>query len=77
MIEINQQRIAGFVILQISGRIDSLTAQTVEQYLGNLSESGERTIVIDFTRISYISSAGLRILLLFKGISTSSLCLNR
>jgi anti-anti-sigma factor len=66
MIEINQQRIAGFVILQISGRIDSLTAQTVEQYLGNLSESGERTIVIDFTRISYISSAGLRILLLFQ-----------
>jgi anti-anti-sigma factor len=66
MIEINQQRIAGLVTLQINGRIDSLTAQTVEQYLENLSESGERTVVIDFTRISYISSAGLRVLLLFQ-----------
>jgi len=66
MIEINPQRIAGVVTLQIIGRIDSLTAQTVEQYLENLSESGERTIVIDFTRISYISSAGLRVLLLFQ-----------
>ena len=66
MIEINPQHIAGVVTLQIIGRIDSLTSQTVQQYLENLTESGERKIVIDFTQINYISSAGLRILLLFQ-----------
>jgi len=66
MIEINPQHIAGVVTLQIIGRIDSLTSQTVQQYLENLTESGKRKIVIDFTQINYISSAGLRILLLFQ-----------
>lgn len=66
MIEINPQRSAGLITLQIIGRIDSLTAQTVQQYLENLTESGERKIVIDFTRINYISSAGLRVLLLLQ-----------
>jgi len=41
-----------------------MTAQTIQQYLENLTENGARKIVIDFTQINYISSAGLRILLL-------------
>ncbi|MFA7709522.1 MAG: STAS domain-containing protein [Candidatus Neomarinimicrobiota bacterium] len=66
MLEIEQQRNAGLLILRIDGRIDSLTAQTVQQCLENLIEAGERQIVVDFSRISYISSAGLRVLLLFQ-----------
>lgn len=66
MLEIHQQRSAGLVTVQINGRVDSMTAQEVQQYLDNLTATGERKIVIDFTQISYISSAGLRILLLFQ-----------
>jgi len=66
MLEIDQQLTAGRVVLRINGRIDSMTAQTVQQYLENLTEAGERQIIVDFSRINYISSAGLRVFLLFQ-----------
>lgn len=66
MLEINRLQTAELVVLQITGRIDSMSAQTAQQYLDDLTETGERKIVIDFSRINYISSAGLRIFLLFQ-----------
>jgi anti-anti-sigma factor len=66
MIDISQRHSDGLVTVRIEGRIDSLTSQTIQQYLENLTESGERRIILDFSQINYISSAGLRILLLIQ-----------
>lgn len=47
--------------VSISGRLDTTTAPELEKELQNLEGVGE--LVLDFSALEYISSAGLRILL--------------
>ncbi len=49
--------------LQLSGRFDGLSATDIEKKLDSMILDGEREIIMDLTGISYISSAGLRVLL--------------
>jgi len=51
-------------ILAGSGRIDALTAPQLDEQLKALHASGARTIVFDMANVAYISSSGLRVLLL-------------
>jgi anti-sigma B factor antagonist len=53
----------GVVILGVQGRLDASNADTVEQRLLALIAAGERRLVIDCAQLDYISSAGLRVLL--------------
>ncbi len=45
----------------LDGRLDTITSPDLEQALTDLA--GVKHLVLDFTKISYISSAGLRVLL--------------
>lgn len=47
-------------IVSVTGRIDSATAPEFDTALKGLLERGRRKIVLDFTALDYISSAGLR-----------------
>lgn len=51
-------------ILGLRGRMDSITAQTVEQQLLSLIERGNHHLVVDCAQLAYISSAGLRVFLM-------------
>ena len=44
-------------------KLDTGTAPQASQALAGLLEQGARRIVVDFTDVSYVSSAGLRVLL--------------
>lgn len=46
----------------ISGRVDTTTAPELEKAL-NANLDGVSALVLDFTNVAYISSAGLRVLL--------------
>ncbi len=61
--EINVERENGTLIAQVAGRVDSANARQFEQ---GLSEAigDDRNVIIDFGGLSYISSSGLRVLLL-------------
>lgn len=48
--------------LAVSGRLDTMTAPDLEAEL-NQSLSGAESLVLDFEKLDYISSAGLRVLL--------------
>ena len=51
------------LILSLSGRLDNLAAQ---EFVGTITqhiESGEHNILIDFSKLTYLSSSGLRVLL--------------
>ncbi len=61
--DIEQEKSGGAFVVAPSGRIDSTTSDTLDQALSRALEGGERRIVVDFARVSYISSAGLRVLL--------------
>lgn len=61
--EIRKETINGVAILAPVGRIDSNTAREVEEVLLPLFDEGG-PILVDFEALTYISSAGLRVLLL-------------
>jgi anti-anti-sigma factor len=50
-------------IIAFAGNLDSATAPAAQQALDGILAGGVRTLVIDFTGLDYISSAGLRVLL--------------
>ncbi|MEA4927693.1 MAG: STAS domain-containing protein [Candidatus Limiplasma sp.] len=45
----------------LDGRLDTITSPDLEQALADLA--GVKHLVLDFSKITYISSAGLRVLL--------------
>ncbi len=52
-----------FLSLEISGRLDAMTAPTAEAELARAVDAGDGRLVLDLSGLDYISSAGLRILL--------------
>jgi anti-sigma B factor antagonist len=48
----------------ITGRIDSATSKELETKLIPMINSGIRKLVVDFAKVDFISSAGLRVMLL-------------
>ena len=50
------------LVLEITGRLDTVTAPTLDKAINeNLSET--KSLILDFNGLEYISSAGLRVLL--------------
>jgi anti-anti-sigma factor len=61
--EIIEQTTDGVVVLTLAGRLDALTADGVrERLLAGVGSAAPR-LVLDFARLTYVSSAGLRVLL--------------
>lgn len=50
-------------ILSIEGRLDSNTAQNLEATLGQSEVRDAASLVLDLSKLDYVSSAGLRVLL--------------
>jgi len=57
------QKLANATVAKLIERIDSLSSRDVESTLQNIIAGGARNIICDFTATKYISSAGLRVLL--------------
>ncbi len=51
------------VIVCPVGRVDGNTVGVLENAIRDQLDAGEKTLVFDFTALNYISSAGLRVLL--------------
>jgi anti-sigma B factor antagonist len=62
--QITEQKSAGVVTLRLSGKLDTTTAPAFEEKILGRIESGERHVVIDLAQLDYISSAGLRVMML-------------
>ena len=60
---INKTQENGKTMLFLKGRLNTATMPQFQQALMQAFEEG-REIVVDFNRLTYISSAGLRVLLL-------------
>jgi anti-sigma B factor antagonist len=50
-------------IVTVSGHLDATTASQLESILMNAYDSGSRLFLLECSRLTYVSSAGLRILL--------------
>jgi len=51
-------------IVHVTGRIDSATSETFGNEIGRIIETGTRQLLLDFTHVPYINSAGLRVILI-------------
>ncbi|MFN8484593.1 MAG: STAS domain-containing protein [Anaerolineae bacterium] len=61
--DITTREMKRVVLVAPSGRIDHQTAPELQKVLNELIESGHFKIVVDMENVTYISSAGLRVLL--------------
>jgi anti-anti-sigma factor len=58
------ENVGGTLVVQPSGRLDSNTSPAFEKHLVGHLDQGAMAVVIDFAQLEYISSAGLRVLLM-------------
>lgn len=62
-LKIELENIENRVILRIDGRIDAASAPLLERKLISLIDEDHLHLVLDFSEVAYLSSAGMRVLL--------------
>ena len=60
---VSEARTSGALVLGLFKRLDSTTARAVEERILGAVDAGDHRLVLDLTQLDYISSAGLRVLL--------------
>ena len=61
--EIAKKEVGAVAVVAVTGNLDTNTAPVAQAYLDRVVEEGGTKILLDFTNLGYISSAGLRVLL--------------
>ena len=65
--QLTQERYGDALVLNIAGRVDNSTTDglksTLDEYVAGCRAGGDR-LVLDFSKVDYISSVGLRVLML-------------
>ena len=62
--QVTPERSGGALVLKTKGRIDGTNAHTFHEDIKKIVTPDDKTIVLDLEELEYISSAGLRIILL-------------
>lgn len=62
--EVGQEKVGEVLVITPEGTIDSRTAPRFERAALDALGKGERRIVVDFAKVDFTSSAGLRVLLM-------------
>lgn len=65
VLEIQKQKGDGHNQLSLSGRLDAFGSRTLEDELQDQLKNGHYNIVLNFREVSYMSSAGIRVLIKF------------
>ena len=69
---ITETKQGNVTVIKPQGRLDSISAPEFESRMGALIDGGNRLIAVDCTELPYVSSAGLRVLLI--GAKKASAC---
>lgn len=59
-----KQRVDDIVVLKVGGRCDPTTVGDLQRCLDQVIEAGATKVILDLAALQYISSAGLRVLLM-------------
>ena len=62
--KLGEEKRDAVLILSAEGRLDADTAGDVQGQIEGLIDGGENALLLDLTKLDYISSAGLRVLLI-------------
>lgn len=64
MLNTSSHKQGDMLVVTLDGRIDAGSAKPLEEQFLQWIDGGEHRLVIDFSGVNYISSAGLRVFLL-------------
>lgn len=64
MLEITEYSIADKLLTKLSGRLDGVNSDDINKYIASILDKGRRNVIFDFSDVSFLSSAGLRVLLI-------------
>lgn len=67
--DIKETSAEGVTILEPNGRVDINNAGALESRLVDLIRAGARRLLVDFRKVTYISSAGFRALLIARKLA--------
>ncbi len=62
--EIQNDRYGLSLVIRVSGRLDAVSTPAFEAHCREAIERGERSLILDFGPLEYLSSAGLRAILI-------------
>ena len=62
--DVSAERQDGVLSVRVEGRIDGANARQFEETVRTAIEDGDRAVILDFEQLVYISSAGLRAVLM-------------
>ena len=62
--DVTTERLENVLSVDVKGRIDGSTAVAFEEAVRNAIDETDRVLIMDFGELDYISSAGLRVILL-------------
>lgn len=60
---IDDSRLGKAAVVTVDGRLDAAGSTTFDAHCNKLVEKGDATLVLDFSGLEYLSSAGLRSIL--------------
>jgi len=63
-VKIQESKSGSAVVLELDGRLDASTSDILEKKIMHFLGAGEKCFILDFNRLDYISSAGLRVILM-------------
>ena len=63
-IALTEARLDEGIVLEVTGRIDSVTAESFDKTMTGLLDEMPRSLVLDFANVEFLSSAGIRVLML-------------
>jgi len=64
-LSIELERIEEKVILRLEGKLDAASSPLLEKKIESLIAENHHQLLLDFSRVDYLSSAGMRLLLSF------------
>lgn len=62
--EVHQRRVNGMTVVDMTGRLDSSVSGQVMDQLNEIVTSGATRLIVNLSGVNYISSAGIRSLLI-------------
>jgi stage II sporulation protein AA (anti-sigma F factor antagonist) len=62
--QIGEEKQGGALVIAPVGRVDSVSSGELERVVLSRIDAGERRLVLDLAGVEYVSSAGLRVLLI-------------
>jgi anti-sigma B factor antagonist len=65
--DIQESRVGDISVVSVSGTVDMITAPKLEAAIGSAAKSSPSAVVVDFTAVEFLASAGMGVLVAAHG----------